>query len=303
MDLQDAARRALIGGLTAAALPTGAAHAFQRPSADDADTLRYLDAANRLTVQAFVNGQGPFAFLVDTGATTSVISTELADQLGLARRESGRLHSIAGAQAVSMVRVSSLSVGKRERRDMLVAVLPRAQLRMDGVLGLEWLGQASLLLDFGRRRMVVGEALPIPDDQTVIVKSKLLRSGLILIDASIPSHRVIAFIDSGSTTTAGNIALLEAARRGNGLVGGLGPSELVSVTGQVLQGRSAVLSRLTLGPMTLRSLPIVIGPIHTFEYWGLQDRPALVIGADVLRNFDKVALDLRRNEVRFRIGR
>jgi hypothetical protein len=47
----------------------------------------------------------------------------------------------------------------------------------------------------------------------------------------------------------------------------------------------------------------VIGPIHTFEYWGLQDRPALVIGADVLRNFDKVALDLRRNEVRFRIGR
>lgn len=303
MDLQDAARRALIGGLAAAALPGGAACALQRPSADDADPLRYLDAANRLTVETFVNGQGPFAFLVDTGSTTSVITTELADQLGLARQESGRLHSIAGVQAVTMSRVSRLAVGKHERRDVAVAVLPKSQLRMDGILGLEWLGNASLLLDFRRRRMVIGEALPIPDDQTVAVKSKIERSGLILIDAAIPRQRIIAFIDSGSTTSAGNQALMEAASRAQALIGGSGPTELFSVTGQVLAGRSAVLSRLTLGPMTLRNLAVVIGDIHTFKYWGLQDRPAVVIGADVLRTFDSVAIDLKRNEVRFRIGR
>lgn len=303
MDLQDAARRALIGGLTASALPGGAACALQRPGAADADPLRYLDAANRLTVETFVDGRGPFAFLVDTGSTTSVISTELADQLGLARQESGRLHSIAGVQAVTLSRVSRLTVGKHERRDVAVAVLPRSQLRMDGILGLEWLGSASLLLDFRRRRMVIGEALPIPDDQTVAVKSKVQRSGLVLIDAAIPRQRVIAFIDSGSTTSAGNQALMVAASRAKALIGGSGPTELFSVTGQVLAGRSAVLSRLALGQMTLRNLTVVIGDIHTFEYWGLQDRPAIVIGADVLRTFDSVAIDLKRNEVRFRIGR
>lgn len=299
---QDAARRAFIGFLASAALPGRAAFALQRPATDVADPLRYLDAANRLSVETFVNGQGPFAFLVDTGATTSVISTELADQLGLARRESGRLHSIAGEQAVTMARVASLAVGRRDRRDIAVALLPKAQLRMDGILGLEWLGHASLLLDYKRRRMVVGEALPLPDDQTVTVNAKLERSGLILIDASIPRQRVLAFVDSGSTTTAGNMALMEAARRGQALIGGSGPTELFSVTGQVLEGRSAVLSRLRLGPMTLRNLSVVIGAIHTFEYWGVEDRPAVVIGTDVLRAFDSVAIDLKRNEVRFRAG-
>ncbi|MGH1557988.1 aspartyl protease family protein [Caulobacter segnis] len=50
--------------------------------------LRYLDDAKRLTVKALINGQGPFAFLVDTGANSSVIASELAAQLGPSQRRS-----------------------------------------------------------------------------------------------------------------------------------------------------------------------------------------------------------------------
>jgi hypothetical protein len=42
-----------------------------------------------------------------------------------------------------------------------------------------------------------------------------------------------------------------------------------------------------------------MGPIHTFDYWGLTDRPALLIGADVLQKFRSVALDFKRGEFRF----
>ena len=293
-------RRAFMGALAGAGLAPGLAPAFQAKTPATEDPLRYLDAAYRLSVRAFVNGEGPFDFLVDTGATTSVVTTELADRLGLPRRDAGRLHSIAGSEAVAMARVASLAVGKRVRRDMTVAVLPRALLRMDGLIGLEWLGSASLLLDFSRRRMVVGEALPIPDEQTVTVQSRLLRSGLTLIDAYVPSQRVVAFIDTGSTTTAANLALEDAARRGGSLAGASGPTELRSVTGQILEGRAASLTRLTVGQMTLRNVPLVIGAIHTFDYWGLQNQPAIVIGTDVLRAFDTVAIDIKRNEVRFR---
>lgn len=301
MDSWNVARRAVIGGFAGAALAGGAAGALQHKAPAEADRLRYIDPANRLSVEAYVNGQGPFDFMVDTGATTSVITAELAAQLGLQPKDSVRLHSIAGAQLVPMAKVATLAVGKRTRRDMTVAVLPRALLQMDGVLGLEWLGRSSLLLDFGRRRMVVGEALPVPDAQTTTVKSKLLRSGLILIDAHIPGQGLIAFVDSGSTTTAGNDAMLEAARRSGALIGSAGVAELRSVTGDALEGRLAVLSRLVLGNMLLRDVQVVIGPIHTFEYWGIQDVPAIVIGTDVLRTFDQVALDMKRNEVRFRL--
>lgn len=293
-------RRALVGALASAGLGP-ATVVGQTPAADPQDRLRYLDAAGRLSVKALVNGEGPFDFLIDTGATASVIATDIADQLGLPRVDTGKLHSIAGAESVAMTRVASLAVGKRLRRDMRVAVLPRASLWMDGVLGLDWLGKASLLLDFGRRRMVVGQPLPIPDAQTVTVESRLIRSGLTLIDAYIPRERVIAFVDTGSTTTAGNMALMEAAIRGGSLSGAAAETALRSVTGQVMQGRAASLTRLTLGAMTFRNAPLIVGPIHTFDYWGLGDRPAIVIGADLLRGFDTVAIDFKRNEVRFRV--
>lgn len=298
MDDTPVGRRALMGLIAAGVV---APEAALGQAADAPDPLKYLDTAQRLTVKAEVNGQGPFDFLVDTGASSSVISAELADQLGLVRTGSNKLHSIAGAQSVSTARVESLTVGKRTRANMTVSVLPRALLRVDGVLGLEWLGRASLLLDFARHKMVVGEGLPLPDSLTVAVKSRLARSGLMLIDAFIPDQRLIAFVDTGSTTTVGNLALLSAAREGNSIVGELSDTELRSVTGQVLPARSTVVSRLMLGKLTLRNVPLLIGQVHTFDYWGFRDEPAIVIGVDILRKFQSVAIDSKRGEVRFRV--
>lgn len=307
MDDQGVERRALMGLVGSVAATPGVALAVQdAPPASSSsltttDPLKYLDAAKRLTVKARVNGQGPFDFLVDTGANSSVITTELARQLNLPRGAPSKLHSIAGSQFVETAKVASLAVGKRSRENLTVSILPREQLRIDGILGLEWLDRASLLLDFKQRRMTVGEGLPLADSRTVIVKSKLLRSGLTLIDAFMPLQRLIAFVDSGSTTTVGNLALLEAARENNAVLGSLADTELRSVTGQVLPGRTAILSRLTLGKMTLRNVPLIIGAIHTFDYWGFREQPAIVIGTDILQRFDTVAMDFKRNEVRFRV--
>lgn len=304
MDDQGVERRALVGLVATTAVAPGAVLAVQDAPATPSDAthpLKYLDAAKRLSVRAQVNGQGPFDFLVDTGSNSSVITAELAIQLNLPRGAPSRLHSIAGSQSVETAKVASLAVGGRSRQNMRVSVLPREQLRMDGVLGLEWLDRASLMLDFKHRRMTVGEALPLADAQTVIVKSKLLRSGLTLIDAFMPLRRLIAFVDSGSTTTVGNLALLEAARESDAVLGGMAATELRSVTGQVLPGRAAILSRLTLGKMTLRNVPLIIGAIHTFDYWGFQEQPAIVIGTDILQKFDTVSMDFKRNEVRFRL--
>lgn len=296
--MDDIERRALMGLIAAGAVAPRAAlgQATEAP-----DPLKFLDTAQRLTVKAYVNGQGPFDFLVDTGASSSVISAELADRLGLIRTGSNKLHSIAGAQSVSTARVESLTVGKRSRSDMTVSVLPRALLRMDGVLGLDWLGRASLLLDFLRHKMVVGEGLPLSDALTVAVKSRLTRSGLMLIDAFIPDQRLIAFVDTGSTTTVGNLPLLEAARAAKAIVGELSDTELRSVTGQILPARASVVSRLMLGKLTLRNIPLLIGEVHTFDYWGFRDEPAIVIGIDILKKFQSVAIDSKRGEVRFRV--
>jgi hypothetical protein len=150
--------------------------------------------------------------------------------------------------------------------------------------------------------MRVGAALPLPDERTVTVKAHTRHNGLTMIDASIPGRVLKAVIDSGSTTTVGNLALLNVALERKAIRGNVIDMELRSVTGQILPGRLAVLSSLTLGKMILHNVPLVIGPVHTFEYWDMGDSPAILIGSDLLQQFDHVALDFKRGEVRFRIG-
>ena len=48
-----------------------------------------LDATRRMSVKVMVGGEGPFSFLVDTGAERTVIARELAERLALV--EGGKL--------------------------------------------------------------------------------------------------------------------------------------------------------------------------------------------------------------------
>lgn len=300
--MESAITRRSLAGL-AAAMVAAPALALEpnTPQASSSEPLRYLDPARRLTVQVMLNGQGPFHMMVDTGANSSVISIETADRLGLARGAPVEMHGIAGVQTVDTVVIDSLQMGRRVRRRMTVSIVAERHLGAAGLLGLDWLGASNLMLNYGQRRMSVGEPLPLPDDRTVVVKTRT-RSGLTLIDASMPSQKMVALLDSGSTTTVGNLALLRAAQARKAILGAVFDIELRSATGQTLPGRLAVLSRLTLGKMTLINVPVVVAAVHTFDYWGLSDEPAILIGSDILQKFETVALDFKRREVRFKIA-
>ena len=113
---------------------------------------------------------------------------------------------------------------------------------------------------------------------------------------------LLTLIDSGSTTTVGNLALLEAARKNKAIIGETIDLQLRGVTGEKLPCTMAVLSSLRIGGLLIRWIPVVMGPIHTFDFWGLKNEPAILVGADILQKFRSVALDARRGEVRFSIS-
>jgi len=117
----------------------------------------------------------------------------------------------------------------------------------------------------------------------------------------VPGGSVMAFVDTGSTATVGNMALMDLALANRGIVSAWSDITLRSVTGQILPGRLARLRSLKLGAVRMRNVPVVFGPVHTFEYWGIDDSPAMLIGADVLRAFDSVSLDFSRGQVHFRV--
>ena len=80
-------------------------------------------------------------------------------------------------------------------------------------------------------------------------------------------------------------------------------TRLISATGQTSEAALAVLPRLRLGGVALNNIRAAFAPLHIFNLWALNDRPAMLVGIDVLRNFDAVTLDFGRREVAFLRGR
>jgi predicted aspartyl protease len=295
-------RRHLAAALSVLAIPGVALANQQDPPPQTGAPTRVLDGARRLTVQVYLNGQGPYAFLVDTGANASVISSAVASQLDLPQGQNVTLHGIAGAEVVGTVFLDTVRVGHRERQGLTLSVLSDRYLTAPGILGMDWLGDQGLTLNVAGKQMHVGASLPKTDEYSVSVPAKLQRSGLTLIEASAGGVPTLAFLDTGSTTTVGNAALMEEAIRRRGVTSDWTDLQLVSLTGQTMTGRLAALKRLTFGTISLVNLPVVFGPIHTFDYWGISDRPALLLGMDVLNIFETVSLDSRRGAVHFQLS-
>ena len=86
--------------------------AYQTASAADfaAGSTR-TDRLGRVVAPVSVNGQGPFRFIVDTGANRSVLSDELAASLGLRPSGSGDVHSVHGVTVAPLVNVQNLQYG------------------------------------------------------------------------------------------------------------------------------------------------------------------------------------------------
>ncbi|MGR4863655.1 aspartyl protease family protein [Caulobacter sp. LARHSG274] len=263
------------------------------------DRLKVLDPALRLTVEVLINERGPFPFIIDTGANASMISSELADAIGLGRGAVVALHGIAGVGLADTTVVDSLRVGRRRRRNVPLIVVPEQRLGSAGLLGLDWLGTQSLMLDYRKQLMTIDVALPNTDDRTLTIPAWTKRSGITLVEATVQGMRLPAFIDSGATNTVGNLAFYEEGRRRGAIGAEFVSLELHSVTGQMLSGRLARLKTLIFGGLMLRNVPVVFGPIHTFDYWDLSEKPAILIGTDILQKFDTIAMDFKRGEIRF----
>ena len=85
------------------------------------------DKSQRMTVPVSIDGQGPFNFVVDTGAERTVLSEELANTLGLGRTGTAEVHSISGAQRFQTVTVPSLSVTSTPVRNVQAPLLKRGK--------------------------------------------------------------------------------------------------------------------------------------------------------------------------------
>jgi hypothetical protein len=150
---------------TRAALALGALLAGSAGVAADArEFTRSAPRARPVIVPVRVQGVGPFPFLLDTGADTTVVHTDLARRLRLTPTARIELVTVAGARFVPQGH-ADLAIGETAvgRLDVLIHDLAAARAhdgRIAGILGRNALGSAPFTIDHERGRLVLGTSAP-----------------------------------------------------------------------------------------------------------------------------------------------
>jgi hypothetical protein len=271
------------------------------------------DRTARLTTQVFVNGQGPFDFVIDTGANRSVISKELAARLSLPPGEIVHVHGIAGVQDTQTVNVKSFKAGVIEVPIRDIPTLAENDLGCDGFLGIDAFTDRQVTFDFERNIVQISRSTYVGFTESyrdlavvssdVIVTARQRSGQLTIVDADAARQRITCFIDSGCQKTVGNMAMRRAVQAVTA-DRNFTPIDVIihGATGQDVRGQVAEVPTMRIGGLHFTAFPVAFADLHTFELWGLKDQPTLMMGMDLMRLFSQVGVDFGQRKVRFRIA-
>jgi predicted aspartyl protease len=257
-----------------------------------------MDRVGRIVVPVFIDGKGPFRFLVDTGADGSLVSAALATTLGLVPNQTPneRVEGTTGTEQLPCVTIDNLRIGSIVRHDVRMPVSnSHVMTGLDGILGLAGFGDVRVVVDFRRNRVVIAVSSRGLPQNFLDIRAERTPGGLLVIPARVGDIAVAAVIDTGATGTIGNTALRKALLRE--AAASAAAAKIYGVTKQVSMGGVAVSPTIYLGPAVIQNLGVVYSDIPIFRIWHLDSRPALIIGMNALGVVDALVLDYPRAQV------
>jgi predicted aspartyl protease len=229
-------------------------------------------------------------FLLDTGASSSVLDPQLARRLHLQRLPASISVLGGSVQAESSV-APSLNVGLMQRDNVPVLIedlsfLQKAlPLRVDAIIGLDVLGQTAFVIDYAARQIHLGPLPALPD-----VIPMHMAGGLAIVDAQVNNLPARLLLDTGASS------LFLFARSTSGAVSDVRVSAVQQSSGTIgeAERREVKLHSLRLGASEFAQEPAFLVPDgsqggHPFD--GLISPAGLGIR--------RVAVDLARGEVAF----
>jgi len=165
-------------------------------------TIINASAIDHLLVlqKVYVNGDGPFRMMVDTGNASSLVRPSIARKLGLHRTGWLQQGTAATDRPVPAAWLDEVQVGNVIDKTVEVMIADVKFSGVDGVLGQSWLVRHDYLLDYRNHRLVIdGEApkggvraaLRSPDGRPAVVAEVSGRGQELIIDSG--AHLLVLF--------------------------------------------------------------------------------------------------------------
>jgi gag-polyprotein putative aspartyl protease/Aspartyl protease len=261
------------------------------------------DHIGRIWAPVHINGKGPYRLVLDTGATRSAILQRVADEAQLPiNAKPFRLRGVTGTRSVPAAHVKTLAFGDLVIENILLPIVPEAFGGADGVLGGEVLKDKRIAIEFRKDRISIARSHGKPASPAYsVVPFKYATNHGMRISVMVGPIRTVAVIDTGSQATVGNFALRQAlARRRDPR--DVFDTSLIGVTEDIQTATRVRVPSISAGKLRVHHAEILFSDLQIFDYWQLNQEPALLIGMDVLGVVDALVIDYRRKELHFRTG-
>ena len=260
------------------------------------------DRLGRLLAPVYINGRGPFRFLIDTGSTGTFVGSRLARELGIAPPDKNpqlmRIHDVMGTIDAPAIHVTRLDLGPFVETDLTLPSLPIEDLSgANGVLGVEGLRGRQLSVDFRRDIITIddgGQYIPARFDR---LQAEIQKGSLMVVSIRISDVEAPTLIDTGAETTVINLAMLKAIRAAGERPLPIKETTLINLFGTKVPGTFYLVDDVKIAGYRLDHLPVAVVSSELFESWGYPDTPAIVLGMDVLGLADGLVLDYRNAEL------
>ena len=218
-----------------------------------------IDPRGGVLVEVRVNDVGPFTFLVDTGASRSIVADDLARELQAPVVARSEVVTSVGSEMRLVVRLASVSIAPTRVSDVLAPVVHASQLSklgpgVRGLLGQDFLSAFNYTLDYRRSRLTWDEPLACGVAGAVRMAETEGRFVMALADERGAPLRLVP--DSGSEVLVLFRARRDPATAASATIAGLVSGERGATT--------RTLPPLRVGGVTLR---------HSTAYLTVRDDP------------------------------
>lgn len=282
--------------------------------ATDLAKLPYrIGADGRVSTDVYLGGKGPFNFVLDTASSRTMLYSHLSQKLGLVPSETGMLkvYAMNNVGTAVPVKPGALGLDKQTINGLTMGVLPDDASPMDGVqsadgiLGMDALSHYFMVMDHDTLQVKLMDPndpgatayRDWPSERLVPYQARDMDITFWWMNAKFGGENVTALLDMGSGITMLN---WEAAER-------MGLRRADFMKDKVPQDLRDALG--TLEPVVLiKGLSIqvddhkfldqtvIVANAKVFQYFGLGDRPAAIIGPALLRS-NSLAIDFGRRRI------
>ena len=268
---------------------------------------RKVSSTGHIVVETRLNGRGPFRFVIDTGASISVVYESARAKAGIELAPFIQVHvlGMTGSGLYPVGLVAEIRVGDEAWESARVAILPDtapAAARIDGILGVDFLSRYAVLYSQQERvlrlypRELVAENSYRGWDRIAL---RDLRVGdgnvaVFVLDMYIDTQHIPTVFDLGATVNVLNWraaraldVLLRRPRRSPDVYGVSGSTEVLA---------ELRVWRLRINNSFWRNRVFLVGEFPVFAALGLDRRPAAIAGADLFGQRDFI-IDFARQRL------